>query len=183
MTANDNDFWMHTFEEHGSSVLAFLTSRLGRRDLAEDLLQETFVRAMRRGSQLSEGGNIRAYLLTTAYHLIVNQSRKKRPASFSEIAADDNAWVDRLADPQQTSPEQSTELSVFGDHLAAALATLKPDHRQAFEAAVMRQLTYTEVAEQQGCSLEKVKSDVYRARKQVMEQLRMVLRPSTEIPS
>ena len=93
MTPNDNDFWMNTFEEHGSSILAFLTSRLGQRDLAEDLLQETFIRAMRGGSQLSEGGNVRSYLFTTAYHLIINQSRKKKPALFSEVSNDDGSWV------------------------------------------------------------------------------------------
>lgn len=53
----------------------------------------------------------------------------------------------------------------------------------AFEAAVMNQLSYAEVAEQHGCSLEKVKTDVYRARKHVMERLSAVLRPATEIPS
>lgn len=66
MTRNDDDFWMNTFEEHGSSILAFLTSRLGQRDLAEDLRQETFIRAMRGGGRLSEGGNVRSYLFTTA---------------------------------------------------------------------------------------------------------------------
>ena len=175
MTVSDNTFWLNTFQEHGSSILAFLTSRLGRRDLAEDLLQETFVRAMRRGDNLQADGNIKSYLFTTAYHLIVNQSRRRTPALFSEVSEEEAPRLERAAEGSSPSPEAAADLARFGELLEAELRLLKPDHRRAFQAAFLDQLPYAEIARLNGCSLEKVKTDVYRARKQVLTRLRAVL--------
>ena len=45
-TASGVTFWRNAYEKHGPSLLAFLVSRIRDRDDAEDLLQETFVRAL-----------------------------------------------------------------------------------------------------------------------------------------
>src|SRR5206468_4064964 len=58
-------FWLRAYQDHGPSILAFLTSRVGRRELAEDFLQETFVRVMRKMTKGFEGANLRSYLFTT----------------------------------------------------------------------------------------------------------------------
>ena len=52
---DERPFWHQAYREHAPSILAFLTSRVGRREVAEEFLQETFLRAMRRGARL-EGG-------------------------------------------------------------------------------------------------------------------------------
>jgi RNA polymerase sigma-70 factor (ECF subfamily) len=180
MTVSDNTFWLTTFEEHGSSILAFLNSRLGRRDLAEDLLQETFVRAMRRGDKLQADGNIKSYLFTTAYHLIVNQSRRRKTTLFSEVSPEEAPRLERVVVDESKSPDNLADLTRFGALLDKELRLLKPDHRTAFEAAVLQQQPYADIARANGWSVEKVKTDVFRARKQVMQRLRAVLTPETE---
>ncbi|MEZ4655360.1 MAG: sigma-70 family RNA polymerase sigma factor [Candidatus Eisenbacteria bacterium] len=55
-------FWEAAFQEHGGSLLRFLSSRVRRREDAEDLLQEIFVRAMRARTDRSEPDNPWAYL-------------------------------------------------------------------------------------------------------------------------
>ena len=178
MTITDNSFWFNTFEEHGSSILAFLTSRVGRRDLAEDLLQETFVRAMRR--RLSDEGNVRSYLFTTAHRLILDHHRKKKPALFSEITPEDGPGMEAVADDEAASAEETTDLRLLEDRLGGVLEALPPAHRVAFESAVLNQQTYAEIAEQQGWSLEKVKTNVHRARKKVIDRLRPMMSPHAE---
>ena len=80
---SESSFWMTTYEEHGSAVMAFLTSRTGRRDVAEDLLQETFVRAIRARPTLPDPAGVRSYLFTTAQHLLISRYRKKTPSLMS----------------------------------------------------------------------------------------------------
>jgi len=182
LTAIDNSFWLTTFEEHAPSILTFLRSRVGRRDVAEDLLQETFVRAMRKQPDLPDG-KMKTYLFTTAYHLVIDQRRRKRLTLFSEMPGDDGGPARQLEDQETVSQERSADLQRLGEHLEGALGRLKPAHRTAFEQAVMQQKTYGEIASEQGWTLEQVKINVYRGRKQVMGQLRDLLSPIPEYGS
>ena len=102
-------FWKATFEEHGGAVLAFLMSRVGRREVGEDLLQETFVRAMRSGA-LRDLSKARSYLFSIAYRLVVDHVRKRRPVLFTEILAEDA--VGNLTDEREPSVHQSSARSV-----------------------------------------------------------------------
>jgi len=115
LSAGQEAFWRSTFEEHGSSIMAFLRSRLGRRDLAEDLLQETFVRAIRTatgpGSEAAPAAaSVRSYLVTTAHHLILDRARRQRLVLFSELTPRDPAPVERQAAGAAAGPEAALGL-------------------------------------------------------------------------
>ena len=130
-------FWTTTFEQHGSAVMAFLTSRTGRRDVAEDLLQETFVRAIRARPTLPDASGIRSYLFTTAHRLLISRHRKKRPFLFSEMAERDAHPIEEIADTGATSPESAASLALFEERLQTVLGGLPPAHRTAFEAPLL----------------------------------------------
>ncbi len=175
-----NSFWLMTFEEHGSAVLAFLTSRLGRRDVAEDLLQETFVRVMRREGEPPEAGKIRAYLFSTAHHLVIDRSRRKRPKLFSEIAADASTVLQELPDRESGSPELEADRTRLAENLRRVLSHLPSAHRLAFESAVLQEKSYAEIAAEQDWTLAQVKINVFRARKTVMGKLKNLLVTTVE---
>jgi RNA polymerase sigma-70 factor (ECF subfamily) len=177
---SDTAFWMATFQEHGSAVIAFLTSRTGRRDVAEDLLQETFVRAMRARPTLPDAGGIRSYLLTTAHRLLISRHRKKRPFLFSEMAEREAAPFEELADEAAISPESAVSFVQFEERLRVVLEGLPPAHRAAFEDAVLQQKAYAEIASDRGWTPAQVKSNVHRARKQVIAALGDLLGPRSE---
>ena len=176
----ESSFWMTTYEEHGSAVMAFLTSRTGRRDVAEDLLQETFVRASRARPTLPDPTRVRSYLFTTAHHLLLSRHRRKRPFLFSEASAGDTYALEHMADEDTPSPESAADLSRFEDRLRGVLAKLKPAYREAFQLAVLEQKAYSEIASEQGWTLAQVKTNVHRARKQVIAALGDMLRPRLE---
>ena len=165
-----SDFWMTSFEQHGSAVMAFLTSRTGRRDEAEDLLQETFVRAIRARPTLPDPSGVRSYLFTTAQNLLRSRHRKKRPFLFSEVERDARP-MEEIADVEAASPETAANLSQLKERLDGVLATLQPAFRTAFELAVLQQRPYGEIAAEQGWTLGQVKTNVHRARKKVIAAL------------
>jgi len=177
---SDSAFWMATFEEHSSAVMAFLTSRTGRRDVAEDLLQETFVRAIRARPTIPNPTGARSYLFTTAHRLLISRYRKKTPSLFSEASEAGARAFEQIADPQAAAPDEAADLSRFESRLHDVLATLKPAHRTAFQLAILQQKPYGEIVEETGWSLGQVKTNVHRARKQVMAELGEMLTPSAE---
>lgn len=163
----DRGFWRAAYQSHAPTVLAFLSHRLGRREDAEDLLQETFVRAIRSGS--FDGDNLRAYLLRTAHNLWLN--RRRRPRLVVPVAGEADAPpVDVPA--EGASPEQEASWNAFRVELQRVLAVLSEPHRRAFELGALEQRSYGEIAEITGWSLPQVKVNLYRARKRVIEQLR-----------
>lgn len=175
MTAVNDTFWQSTYQLHAPAVLAFLSSRLGRRDLAEDLLQETFVRAIRAQSKLRDVSKVRSYLFSTAHRLMLNQFRRKRPLLFSELGSEAEAGSIEREDPTAESPEQVTELKRAEDRMRAVVTSLTPALRTAFEAAVLQNKSYAEIAHENGWSEGQVRVNVCRARKKVIAELRGVL--------
>ena len=170
----DRGFWRAAYQSHAPAVLAFLQHRLGRREDAEDLLQETFVRAIRSGS--FDGDNLRAYLLRTAHNLWVNRQRRPRLVVSAASAAGPAAGEkdDPFADvpAEAASPEQEASWSAFRKELRRVLAGLSEAHRRAFELGALEQRSYGEIAQITGWSLPQVKVNLYRARKRVIEELR-----------
>ncbi|MCI0408758.1 MAG: RNA polymerase sigma factor [Acidobacteria bacterium] len=175
----DQSLWHQAYEQHGPSILAFLTSRIGR-DLAEELLQETFVRAMRRGPQVASTESLRSYLFTTAHHLVINDRRRNRVRLFSELTGAEESSITGSPAGAAHSPELAFDLGRIREGLDAALGKLSPTHREAFQAAVMEQKPYAIIAREQEWTMEKVKINVHRARKKVIAMLSDLARPKEE---
>jgi RNA polymerase sigma factor (sigma-70 family) len=179
-TAATGGFWQAAYEAHATAVLAFLERRLPSRDEAEDLLQETFVRAIRAGNAREE--RLRYYLLTTARHLLVNRLRRPRlVVAADELVARQGRDRDAadpgpgeafeaVADPA-ASPERNAAWTDFRAGLARAVAGLTPDLRLAFQLAVLERHPYAEVMRLTGWSLPQVKTNVFRARQRVVAVL------------
>src|SRR5438876_7937127 len=66
------------YEEHRSAVLAQLRRMLGR-ERAEDAFQETFLRALRAYPRLEHGEHLRAWVLTIASRIALDDARRRRP--------------------------------------------------------------------------------------------------------
>jgi RNA polymerase sigma factor (sigma-70 family) len=66
------------YEEHRGEVLGFLRKRLGR-DRADDAFQETFLRALRAYPRLEHGLHLRAWVLTIASRIVIDDTRRPRP--------------------------------------------------------------------------------------------------------
>jgi RNA polymerase sigma-70 factor (ECF subfamily) len=172
-------YWQTAYRDHGPAVLAYLRSRVRRED-AEDLLHETFVRAIHATGSLREEQKLRPYLLTIAHNLMVNAVKRRRPELFSELARDsgeatgENAAIARTP-VSSASPEEEANLSLLESRLKRIAAEMTSDQRLAFERAVLLQEPYRDIARSTGWSLAKVKINVYRARQRALAELREIL--------
>ncbi len=135
------------YEAHRDEVLAFLRKRVGR-ERADDLFQETFLRALRAYDRLEHGENLRAWVLTIASRLVIDGARRDRAegALLVEPAAEDGRPAfEELAPLTDGLPpkERAAVVLRYGYDLGyaeigAALGSTEQAARQAASAGVRR---------------------------------------------
>jgi RNA polymerase sigma factor (sigma-70 family) len=135
------------YVEHRDAVLAFLRRRLPR-EAAEDVFQETFLRALRGYEGLKHGQHLRAWVLTIAARLVIDDSRRRRPQTHElpEIPVVDGrpayAELEHLA-AELPPTERAAVVLRYGydldyDDIAGALGSSPDAARQAASAGVRR---------------------------------------------
>jgi RNA polymerase sigma-70 factor (ECF subfamily) len=158
-------------DAHGAAVRAYFRRAAGA-DVADDLVQEVFLRVVRFADGFESRGRDRAWLFTIAQRVLIDHvrdaSRRERPVA---PAGDDGLDVAPLA----VTPAMQ-ELRLLLDR---ALHALEPLDRDAFLLAEMAGLSYAEIAAVLGSSHAAVRSRLFRARL----ALRAALAPSTRLTS
>ena len=140
--AGDAAAFGELYERYHDVVFRYVLFRMGDRAFAEDVTQETFVRALRRISSVSyQGRDIGAWFVTIARNLIfdyVKSSRYRLEQTTSEIA--DHS-------PATSGPEQQVLDMATNDELLASIAKLNPDQRECIQYRFLRGLSVAETAE------------------------------------
>jgi RNA polymerase sigma-70 factor, ECF subfamily len=141
------------------NLRAFAYSLSGRVDRADDLVQETLVRAIAKIDHFTPGTNLNAWLFTILRNYFRSEFRKQR----REVEDVDGKYADRLV----SQPEQvgRVELKEFSE----ALATLPDNQREALVLVGASGFSYEEAAEICGCAVGTVKSRVNRARSRLAQ--------------
>lgn len=143
------------------NLRAFAISLSGSVDRADDLVQETLLRAFANISSFRPGTNLPAWLFTILRNLFRSEYRKRR----REVPDSDGAFAATLT----TNPDQTTHLD-FED-FRSALDKLPPDQREALVLVGASGFSYEEAADICECAVGTIKSRVNRARKRLGELL------------
>ena len=141
------------FERYSGDVHRFALYLSGDASLAEEITQETFVRAWIMPGEIS-GGTVKAYLLTIARNLYrAERNRRARQSSL------DGAMADRQAGPEAVAAGRSSL-----DAVVVALQSLSEIDRTALLMHVQDDLPYATISKLLGLSIAAVKVRVHRAR-------------------
>jgi RNA polymerase sigma-70 factor (ECF subfamily) len=143
------------------SLRAFAISLCGNVDKADDLVQDTIMRAWGAIDRFERGTNLNAWLFTICATFISRTfARGKR-----EVEDVDGAYAGRLS----SLPEQDGRADM--NDFRTALARLAPDQREALLLVGAQGFSYEETAAIMGCAIGTVKSRVNRARVRLSELL------------
>jgi RNA polymerase sigma-70 factor (ECF subfamily) len=137
-----------------------LLQRLARRwggAEADDLVQETFARALAARHRYQVGSNGRAWLCRILCNLAVSERRRR--------ARDERLRTRVMALVPAEPPREPEPPPLDEADLAAALASLAPTERRILELAELEELSYREIARTLECPLGTVMSRLHRARR------------------
>ena len=143
------------------SLRAFALSLVGDRDRADDLVQDTILRALQKQDRFEPGTNVQAWLFTILRNLFYSDYRRRK----REVEDVDGLYAAKLS----TLPEQ-LGCAEF-EALRSALARLSDEPREAVLLVGAQGYSYEQVAEVCGAPLGTIKSRVNRARKRLAELL------------
>lgn len=164
-------------ERHSHALFRLAFRMTGNEQDAEDLVQETFIRAYRQIARFDR----RASFSTWVYRICVNRAldllraRKSRKEHQSPALEDENSWLDRLAS-HEPSPERLTHSSQLASLLEPALEELTELERAAFVLRHYEGFDIEQVSNALGVKGSAAKQSIFRA----VQKLRRALRPAWE---
>jgi RNA polymerase sigma factor (sigma-70 family) len=161
MTDQRRSSLLRSFAEHRDALLRFLNRRLNNAALAEDLIQETWLRAAN-SQALASGAaaidNPRSYLFRIASNLVLDHQR--HISHGIELQATDEAAA--IADPQPSPEDIVLYRSEFA-RLLEVIDGLSPRCREVFRLCRFEGLNHAEIAERLGISRSTVVSHMVNA--------------------
>ena len=171
----DPDTLDYLIELYQHRLLRYLLFLTGKREVAEDLFQETWMRVLLRGAQYNGKARFDTWLFTIARNLVIDLSRKRTMASLDEMSDsgdDDRPFQIAIDEPSPLDQFQSRENSA---EVAEVLLKLEPNYREVLVLRFHEDLSLEEIAGVTRAPLSTVKSRLYRglaALKPEMERLR-----------
>lgn len=167
------------FEQQAQTVFAPLYQaalRLTRQvEWAEDLTQDTLIRAYERYDSFTPGTNFRAWLFTILTHTYLNdcERAKRRPVTASYAATAGSLEWEYADQDAEHDPVTALMTQVLDERLQSALDTLPEEFRLAIILVDLEELPYQQAAEALHVPIGTVRSRVFRGR----SHLRAALEP------
>ncbi|WP_244273451.1 RNA polymerase sigma factor [Pseudovibrio sp. POLY-S9] len=177
-----DDFWLLSIEEHTTAgfysmyfgkkyqkrfqsdlitimprLWRFALSLAGQKDLADDLVQATCLRALERENQFHAGSNFAAWTMTICRSIWLNEMRSQHLRKTGQL---DTAIESSLIDP---SP--SPETNIFAAEVFKQVMRLPEGQRSVVELVFVEQFTYREAAAILGIPIGTIMSRLSAARK------------------
>lgn len=149
----------------------------GDQDAAEDLAQETFLRAHRFWHSYESGTNAKSWLFTICRNTFLHQkervgNQREKPASELADAHVEALGVASASAAASSDPEQEFFARLIDDQVVDAIDALPDEFREVLVLSDLGDLKYAEIAQVLDVPVGTVKSRLFRARKQLQDRLR-----------
>jgi RNA polymerase sigma-70 factor (ECF subfamily) len=147
--------------QHWDAVYRLTYRLCGNLHQAEDLTQETFLRAIDRQEALADGVNVRAWLLRVATNLFVDACRRRKSVQFEALAQD----------PPREPQSSGIEDAELTDLLNSAVAELPEQARAVLALRVEQDLSFRQIGQLLSITEETARWHMMQARRQLLRKL------------
>ena len=162
----DAEAYSGLVRRYQTAVFSVCYRMLGELGAAEDMAQETFLRAYLHLESFQIERPFGPWIRKVAANLCINQMKARRMLTISLEEENDPRLETQLHGPENTAEEHETACA-----LAAAIRSLPPHQRAVIELSHFQEMSYAEIAAALDLPLSDVKSHLFRARKRLAEIL------------
>ncbi len=164
----DQEAFRLIFERYSRPLISFIYDQVSNRELAEELTQETFVRAYRGLHTLRTETKLSTWLFGIAKN-VARESLRARVRDDRHVDLEDKLVLN-LSDRGPVPVKQLLNKEL-NEVIQNSLALLDEDKRLVFTLKVFQQCSYEEIAEITGFSVPKLKTDLHRARTEMRRRV------------
>ncbi|HLR05759.1 MAG TPA: sigma-70 family RNA polymerase sigma factor [Pyrinomonadaceae bacterium] len=164
----DQEAFRLIFERYSRPLISFIYDQVSNRELAEELTQETFVRAYRGLHTLRTETKLSTWLFGIAKN-VARESLRARVRDDRHVDLEDKLVLN-LSDRGPVPVKQLLNKEL-NEVIQNSLALLDEDKRLVFTLKVFQQCSYEEIAEITGFSIPKLKTDLHRARTEMRRRV------------
>ncbi len=168
------------FERHRTLVYRFAYQMAGRRDDAEDIVQEAFVRAYQNLDRYRDQAKFTTWLLRIATNLCTDQVRMHNRRNALEQQEAKGA-LDWMTSPVNEDPVDNMDADQRKDALKRALNALPIHHKTVIVLRDIEERDYDDIASVLNCTVGGAKLRVLRARRALRDRLRPLLEEAAHI--
>jgi RNA polymerase sigma-70 factor, ECF subfamily len=176
--SGDEEAFRLIFDRYIRPVISFIYDMIGQRDLAEELAQETFVRAYRGIPSLKDDTKLSTWLFGIAKN-VARESLRTRIRENNKVDMENDSVME-LSD-KELLPDGRLLGKELNGVIHEALSMLDDDRREVFTLKVFHQRSYEEIAEITGFSIPKLKTDLHRARAEMRRRIQPYLGVGYEV--
>jgi len=145
-------------EQYQYRLVRYLIYLLGRREGVDDLVQDTWLRVLERGSSYDGVSRFEPWLFTIARNLAFDQMRKRQTVSLD--SNENQEWETGAS--SEPSPFVLAARSEDAERLAESMQTLGPIYREALVLRFQEDLSLQEISAVVGASVSTVSARIYR---------------------
>ena len=164
----DQEAFRLIFDRYSRPVIGFIYDMVSDRALAEELTQETFVRAFRGIHSMKPETKLSTWLFGIARN-VARESLRARTRANMQVTLEDESVMD--VSDRKPVPVDRLLSKELNEVIRRALEALDEDKRLVFTLKVFHQCSYEEIAEITGFSLAKLKTDLHRARAEMRRRI------------
>ncbi|MBR5853002.1 MAG: RNA polymerase sigma factor [Alistipes sp.] len=156
----DQQAFEYLFTRYRDALRRLFEQHLGDKDMASDLLQETFLKVYLHLGNYSENYTFGQWIYTIARNTLVDHLRKRT----DDVSIDNHFHAPFATTP---TPEESVIINQSRVHFYDALEEMPEEYRKVIEMRFLEEYSYEEIAEKLGKPLNTVKTQIRRARAMV----------------
>lgn len=183
--AGDGEAFASLVRTWQDRVFTTVLRMVNRRDDAEDLCQEAFVRAWHALPHFEERASFGTWIFRIAVNLCLSHRRDQRRHPVEPLPSgspDDNghAGSGEIADPRAARPEEATLADERRRAVQSAIAALDPESRAVVVLRDLQDQSYEEIADELGVPVGTVRSRLHRARMELKDRLKGMMTEKAE---
>ena len=170
--AGSEDAFASIVRRYQRPVFSVIVRMVRDHGLAEDLTQETFIKAFRSMATFDPKRKLSSWLFTIAHNTAIDSLRKKTLQMVElESEAEERSLLDRLPSTSETTPEAAAMDGDTARIFEEELRQLRPEYAEILVLRFQQGLAYEEIAEITGLPMGTVKTHLFRARRALARRL------------